>query len=71
MAANRSGPEGPPRWPYYGAALAVAIVLALLSAYVVWQERAAAYASERRAALNTARLVADNLGESSTASTRS
>jgi C4-dicarboxylate-specific signal transduction histidine kinase len=56
---------GPPRaWAYYGAALAVALLFASLSAWVVWEDRSETYASERRALLNTARLVADNLGES-------
>ncbi|WP_170153384.1 hybrid sensor histidine kinase/response regulator [Roseiarcus fermentans] len=56
---------GKPRgWPYYGAALAITLLFALLSAWVVGQDRSADYASERRAMLNTARLVADNLGES-------
>gem|GEM_PF-1058956 len=54
---------GPLRaWAHYGAALAVAILFASLSAWVVWQDRSETYDSERRALLNTARLAADDLG---------
>ena len=50
--------------PYTGTALAVAVLVALLSAYVVWQVKATDYASSARASLNTARLLADNIGDS-------
>lgn len=43
--------------------MAIATLVALVSAYVVWQARAADYASAGRAELNTASLVADNVGD--------
>ncbi len=47
-------------WPYYGAALAVSLLPALLSAYLVWQVRATDYQSAGQTALNTARLIAND-----------
>ncbi len=46
---------------FYGSALLVALLFALLSAYVVLEVRATDYAAAGRATLNTARLVADNV----------
>ena len=42
----------------------ISALFALVSAYVIWQVRATDYASGGRAELNTARLVADNVGGS-------
>ena len=50
-------------WPFYCAALAVALLFALISTYVVWQARATDYASAGRAEINTARLAADDIGK--------
>ena len=48
---------------FYGAALAIGALFALVSAYVVWQARATDYASAGRAEFNTASLVADNIAD--------
>ena len=48
---------------FYGVALAIATLFALVSTYVVWQARETDYASSGRAQLNIASLVADNVGD--------
>ena len=63
MPAKRNPLIGPPAWLYY-AVLATALLAILLSVYVVWQVRAEDYAAGGRAALNTARLVADGIESS-------
>ena len=63
MFASRDPKRSLSPVPFYGVALSVAALFALVSAYVVWQARATDYASAGRAELNTARLVADNVGD--------
>ncbi len=46
---------------HYVNALATALVVALVSAYVVWQTRATDYASAGQATFNTATLIAENV----------
>ncbi len=57
-------PETRAPLPYYGAAVAISLLFAVISAYVVGQIRATDYTSAARAALNTAELVADDLDNS-------
>jgi signal transduction histidine kinase len=51
-------------WLFYGAALAASLLPALLSAFLVWQVRTSDYASGGRAALNVAKLVAEDFENS-------
>ena len=64
MPGNRNRLTGLSPWRYYGPALAAALLVWLLSAFVIWQARNADYASAARAGTNTARLVADDIGKS-------
>ena len=64
LSANRNLFSVPSPRLFYGAALAVALLFSLVSAYVVAQVRATDYASGGRAAANTARLVADDFQNS-------
>ena len=64
MSKKRNPLAGLSPWPFYGVALAIALLFASVSAYAVWQVRATDYASGGRAALNTARLVADDVENS-------
>jgi len=64
LSGDRQPRAGPTVWPYYGASLAITLLFALVSAYVVWQVRATDYASGGRAAANTAKLVADDFENS-------
>jgi PAS domain S-box-containing protein len=61
--ARRNPFAGPPPWLYY-AVLATALLSVLASATIVWQVRATDYEARSRAALNTARLAADDVDES-------
>ena len=61
MAAKQSPAPGPSPVPFYSLAAAVAILVALLSAFVVWQVKTADYASGATATLNTAKLVAGKI----------
>jgi two-component system, sensor histidine kinase and response regulator len=60
LAANRNPLKRPSSWRYYVSAAMTALLFAMVSAYVVWQVKTTDYVSGGRAALNTARLVADN-----------
>ncbi len=63
LSRNRAPREGPSSWPFYGAALAVALLFALVSAYVTRQVRETDYDAASRATLNSARLLAFNFQE--------
>ncbi len=63
LGNDRLSRSGPSWWKTFGVALFVSLLFALGSTYLVWQHRATEYDSAARAEVNTARLVAADVGK--------